>query len=59
MFETNLCKILLPEDRVHSKPADIGETIKSIPVIDRIIEVDVALMITVVSTDSEIVLKVL
>ena len=46
----NLCNTLLPKDRVQAKPADIGKTIRPIPVIDRVIEVDVAPMITIEST---------
>ena len=49
----NLCSTLLPIDRVHAIPADIGKTIKPIPVIDRVIEVDVAPIITIVSTVSK------
>ena len=55
----NLFNILLPKDIVQAMPADIGRTIKPIPVIDRFIEVDVAPMITILSTDSNIVFKVL
>ena len=55
----NLSNILLPNDRVQAKPADIGNTIKPIPVTDRVIEVDVAPMITMLSTNSNIVFKVL
>ena len=55
----NLCNTLLPIDRVQAKPADIGKVIKPIPVIDRVIEVDVAPMITILSTDSNIVFRVL
>ena len=51
----NLCNTLLPNDRVQAIPADIGRIIKPIPVIDRVIEVDVAPMITIESTDSNIV----
>ena len=47
-----LCNTLLHKDRVHVVPADIGKTIKPIPVIDRILEVDVAPIITILSTDS-------
>ena len=54
-----LCKILLPNDRVQATPADIGKTIKPIPAIDRVIEVDIAPMITIESTDSKIVFRVL
>ena len=56
---TNLCNTLLPKDRVQAIPADIRQIIKPKPVIDRVIEVDVAPMITILSTDSNIVLKVL
>ena len=55
----NLCNTLLPNDRLQAIPADIGKIIKLIPVIDRVIEVDVAPMITILSTDSNIVFKVL
>ena len=55
----NLCNTLLPKDRVPAIPADIGKLIKPIPVIDRVIEVDVAPMITILSTDSNIVFRVL
>ena len=53
-----LCITLLPNNRVHAIPADIDETIEPIPVIDRILEVHVALLITIVSTDSKIVFRV-
>ena len=55
----NLCNTLLPNDRVQAIPADIGKTIRPTPVIDRVNEVDVAAMITILSTDSNIVLRVL
>ena len=55
----NLCNTLLPNDRVQAIQADIGKIIKPIPVIDRVIEVDVAQMITILSTDSNIVFTVL
>ena len=55
----NLCNTLLPNDRVHAIPADIGKIFKPIPVIDRVIEVDVAPMITKLSTDSNTVFRVL
>ena len=55
----NLCNTLLPYDKPQAIPADIGNTIKPIPVIDRVIEVDVAAMMTILSTDSNIVFKVL
>ena len=49
---------MLPNDRVHAIPADIDKTIKPIPVIDRVIEVDVAGIMKIVSTDSNIVFRV-
>ena len=55
----NLCKILLPNDKPQAIPADIGKTIKPIPVSDRVIEVDVAAMITILSKDSITVFRVL
>ena len=53
----NLCNTLLRNDRVHAIPADFGKIIKSIPVIHRVIEVDVAPIITVVSIGSKIVFR--
>ena len=53
-----LCNTLLPKDRVQAIPADIGKTIKPIPVIDRVIDVDGAPMVTIESTDSNIVFRV-
>ena len=53
------CNTLLANERVHAIPADFGKTIKPIPVFDRVIEVDFALIITIVSTDSNIVFGVL
>ena len=55
----NLCNALLPYDIVHAIQADIGKTIKPIPVIDRVVEIDVAPMITMLSTDSNTVFRVL
>ena len=55
----NLYNILSPNDRVQAIPADIGKIIKPIPVIDRVTEVDVVAMITILSTDSNIVFRVL
>ena len=55
----NLCNTLLPNDRVQAKPADIGRIIRPIPVIDSVIKVDVAPLITILSTDSNIVFRVL
>ena len=55
----NLCNTLLPNDRVQANPADIGKIIKPTPMIDRVIEVDVAPMITILSTDSSTVFRLL
>ena len=54
----NLCNTLLPNDRVKAIPADIEKTTKLIPVTDRFIEVEVDPMITIESTDSNIVFRV-
>ena len=51
------CDTLLPNDRVHAIPADIGRIIKPTAVIDKVIEVDVAPMITIESTDFHIVFR--
>ena len=59
LFIIILCKNLLPSDRVQAIPGDIGKTIKPIPVIVRAIEVEVAPMITIESTHSNFVFKVL
>ena len=55
----NLCNALLPNDKPQAIPADIGKIIKPTPVTDRVIEVDVAVMITILSTDSNTVFRVL
>ena len=55
----NLCNTLLPNDKPQAIPADMGKIIKRIPVIDRVIEVEVAAMILILSTDSNIVFRVL
>ena len=54
-----LCNTLLPNDKVYAIPDLIGKTIKPIPVIDIVFEVDVAPIITIVSTDSKNVVRVL
>ena len=59
MLLINLCNTLLPKDREQAIPADFGNIIKPTPVTDRVIEVDVAPMITILSTDSNIVFRVL
>ena len=46
---------LLPNDRVHAIPADIGKIIKPTSVIDKVIKVDVAPKISIVSNDSNFV----
>ena len=48
----------MPIDRVHALPADIGKMFKPIPIVHRVIEVDVAPMIKTLSTDSNTVLRV-
>ena len=55
----NLCNTLLPNDRVQVTPADTGKMINPTPIIDRVNDVDVAAMITILSTDSNIVFRVL
>ena len=55
----NLCNTLLPSDKPQATPAATGKTIKPIPVTDRVFEVDVAAMITIESTDSNTVFRVL
>ena len=46
-----LCNTLLPSDKIHAIPADTGKTIKPIPVTDKIIEIDVAAIVTTLSFD--------
>ena len=53
-----LCNTLLHNDRTQTFP-DIGKIIKPKPILDRVIEVDDAPMITIESTDSNIVFRVL
>ena len=54
-----LSNTLLPKDRVHAMPADFVKIIKPIPVIDKVIEVVVVAIKTILSTDSNIVFRVL
>ena len=54
-----VCITLLPNDKLQAIPADIGKIIKPTPVPDKIIEGDVAVMITIESTDSNTVVVVL
>ena len=55
----DLCNILLSNGRVQAIPADIGKIIRPIPLIDEVIEVHVAPIITVESTNSNNVFRVL
>ena len=55
----NLCITLLPNDRVHAILAVIGKLNKQTLVINRVIKLDVAPMIMIVSIDSNIVFGVL
>ena len=55
----NLCNTWLLNDGSHAIPADIGRIIKPAPVTVNVMEVDVAPMITILSTDSNIVFRVL
>ena len=52
-----LCNVLLANDRVQAIPADIGKIFKLTPEFDKVIEVDVAPMITILSIDSNIVFR--
>ena len=54
-----MCNTLLPNDIVQAIPADIGKRIKPTPVTDKVNEVEVAPMITIEFTDSNIVFNVL
>ena len=55
----NLCKTLLPIDKVHATPADIGNIINLIPVIDRLLKVNVAPKLKLLSNVFSIVITVL
>ena len=50
---------MLPNDRAHAILADFCKQVKPLTVIYKPIEVDVALLITIVSLDSNIVFRVL
>ena len=54
----NFFNTLLPSDKVQAIPALIGKTMKPIPVTDRVIEVNVAPIMVIVSTDSNIVFRI-
>ena len=49
-----LCITLLPNNKVHAIPAEIGKTIKPIPVTKKVIEVDVLPIISIESSDSNV-----
>ena len=49
---------MLPSNKAHAFSADNGKLIEGIPVIESVIEVDVAPIKTIVSTDSVFVFKV-
>ena len=53
-----LCNTSLPSDRVHAIPADISKIIMPTLVIDRVKEVDVAPVLTIASTDTNIMFRV-
>ena len=59
LFMIISCNTFLPNDRVHAIPADVGKIFKPIPVIGRVIVVNVAATITIVSTVSNFVFSVL
>ena len=54
-----LCNTFSPNDEPHAILANFGKIFKPILVIDKVIEVGVAPKITIVSTDSKIVSRVL
>ena len=54
-----LCNTMLLSDKAQAIPADIVKLIKPIPLIDRVFDIDVAPIITFVSTDSNTVFRVL
>ena len=55
----NVCNTLLPSDKVHEILAEIGEIVNPTPVTDRVIENEVAPIMTTESTHSKLVFKVL
>ena len=59
LFVIIFFNIFLPKNEAQAVPADNEKTINPTPVIDRVIEVDVAAIITTVSTVSNIVFRVL
>ena len=59
LFTITSCNTLLPIDKAHADVVDIGITIKTIPVRDKLIELDVVTIVTEVSNDFDIVVTVL
>ena len=59
LFMINLCNTFLPNDKIQAIPADNGKIIKPKPLTGRLVEIDVAPMITIESTDSKTVFRVL
>ena len=55
----NLCNTLLANDSVHAVPADIGKMMNRTPVNDNVLEVEVAPIILILSTDSNTIFRVL
>ena len=53
------CNTLLPNDRAHALPVDIGTTIKPTPLADKVTGVVVEPIITTLWTDSNIDISVL
>ena len=53
-----LCNIFLPSAKVKAIPADMGKIFEPIPVLDKVIEVDVAPTRTIVKTVFNIVCRV-
>ena len=54
-----LCNTLLPNEKVQAIPATIGKVFKPIPVNDRILEIDVAPKIPIVSIGFKFLFRVL
>ena len=54
-----LCNTLLPNDRTHATPAEIGNTIKPTPVIDKNADVVVAPFLASASFESQMDVNVL
>ena len=48
---------MLPNDRVQAIPADIGKLVRPIPIKDKVLEVDVGSILTIVFVDSILCLE--